>query len=76
MFVWAKIPKEHLKGKNTIDYSMDLVEICGSCSCRRRGVRRNGEGYVRIALVENEQRLRQAVRNIKRFVSEKPVGKN
>jgi len=35
----------------------------------------NGEGYMRIALVENEQRLRQAIRNISRFVQEKPIRK-
>ncbi len=35
----------------------------------------NGEGYVRIALVENEQRLRQAIRNISRYVQQKPVRK-
>ena len=35
----------------------------------------NGEGYMRIALVENEQRLRQAVRNISRFEQDKPIRK-
>ncbi len=76
MFVWAKIPKEHLKGKNTIDYSMDLVEYAEVAVAAGGAFGENGEGYVRIALVENEQRLRQAVRNIKRFVNEKPVKKN
>ncbi len=38
MFVWAKIPKEHLKGKNTIDYSMDLVEYAEVAVARGRGV--------------------------------------
>jgi alanine-synthesizing transaminase len=33
-----------------------------------------GEGYVRIALVENEQRIRQAARNVKRFLGD--IGKN
>jgi alanine-synthesizing transaminase len=75
MFVWAKIPQEHLKGKNTIDYSMDLVEYAEVAVAAGGAFGENGEGYVRIALVENEQRLRQAVRNIKRFVSEKPVRK-
>jgi len=75
MFVWAKIPKEHLKGKNTIDYSMDLVEYAEVAVAAGGAFGENGEGYVRIALVENEQRLRQAVRNISRFVREKPVGK-
>jgi alanine-synthesizing transaminase len=75
MFVWAKIPQEHLKGKNTIDYSMDLVEYAEVAVAAGGAFGENGEGYVRIALVENEQRLRQAVRNISRFVREKPVGK-
>jgi alanine-synthesizing transaminase len=75
MFVWAKIPKEHLKGKNTLDYSMDLVEYAEVAVAAGGAFGENGEGYVRIALVENEQRLRQAVRNIKRFVSEKPAKK-
>jgi len=35
----------------------------------------NGEDYMRIALVENEQRLRQAIRNISRFVQQKPIRK-
>ena len=35
----------------------------------------NGEDYMRIALVENEQRLRQAIRNISRFIQEKPIRK-
>ncbi|MGA2172214.1 MAG: aminotransferase class I/II-fold pyridoxal phosphate-dependent enzyme [Sedimentisphaerales bacterium] len=75
MFVWAKIPQEHLKGKNTIDYSMDLVEYADVAVAAGGAFGENGEGYVRIALVENEQRLRQAVRNISRFVREKPVKK-
>ena len=75
MFVWAKIPQEHLKGKNTIDYSMDLVEYAEVAVAAGGAFGENGEGYVRIALVENEQRLRQAVRNISRFVREKPVRK-
>jgi alanine-synthesizing transaminase len=75
MFVWAKIPKEHLKGKNTIDYSLDLVEYAEVAVAAGGAFGENGEGYVRIALVENEQRLRQAVRNISRFVREKPIKK-
>ncbi|MGD0595991.1 MAG: aminotransferase class I/II-fold pyridoxal phosphate-dependent enzyme [Sedimentisphaerales bacterium] len=75
MFVWAKIPQEHLKGKNTIDYSLDLVEYAEVAVAAGGAFGENGEGYVRIALVENEQRLRQAVRNISRFVREKPIKK-
>ena len=36
------------------------------------GFGEHGEGYVRIALVENEHRIRQAARNIKRFLSQAP----
>ncbi len=75
MFVWAKIPKEHLKGKGTIDYCMDLMEYAEVAVAPGRAFGENGEDYVRIALVENEQRLRQAVRNISRFIRERPVRK-
>jgi len=75
MFVWAKVPDEHSKGKGSIDYAMDLMEYAEVAVAPGRGFGENGEGYMRIALVENEQRLRQAVRNISRFVREKPVRK-
>jgi len=73
MFVWAKIPQEHLRGKGTIDYAMDLMEHAEVALAPGRAFGENGEGYVRIALVENQQRLRQAIRNIGRFVQEKPI---
>jgi alanine-synthesizing transaminase len=76
MFVWAKIPQEHLKGKGTIDYCLDLMEYAEVAVAPGRAFGENGEGYVRIALVENEQRLKQAVRNISRFVQERPIRKN
>jgi len=75
MFVWAKVAPEHLNGKGTIDYAMDLMEGAEVCLAPGRAFGENGEGYVRIALVENEQRLRQAVRNISRFVQNRPVRK-
>ena len=75
MFVWAKVPDEHLGGKGTIDYAMDLMEYAEVAVAPGRAFGENGEGYMRIALVENEQRLRQAVRNISRFVRQKPIRK-
>ncbi len=75
MFVWARVPEEHLKGKGTIDYAMDLMEHAEVAIAPGRAFGENGEGYMRIALVENEQRLRQAVRNISRFINEKPIRK-
>jgi len=75
MFVWARVPDEHLKGKSTIDYAMDLMEHAEVAVAPGRAFGEHGEGYVRIALVENEQRLRQAIRNISRFAQEKPIRK-
>lgn len=68
MFVWAKVPPQHTKGKGTIDYAMDLLEYADVAIAPGRAFGENGEGYMRIALVENEQRLRQAIRNIGRFI--------
>jgi len=75
MFVWAKVPKEHSKGKGSIDYAMDLMEHAEVAIAPGRAFGENGEDYMRIALVENEQRLRQAVRNISRFVQQRPIRK-
>lgn len=75
MFVWAKAAEEHLNGKGTIDYAMDLMEHTEVAISPGRAFGENGEGYFRIALVENEQRLRQAIRNISRYVQQRPVRK-
>jgi alanine-synthesizing transaminase len=68
MFVWAKVPKEHSKGRGSIDYALDLMDYAEVAIAPGRAFGEGGEDYMRIALVENEQRLRQAIRNIGRFV--------
>lgn len=75
MLVWAKVNPEHSRGKGTIDYAMDLMEYAEVAIAPGRAFGENGEGYMRIALVENEQRLRQAIRNITRFVQQRPIKK-
>ena len=75
MFVWAKVPPEHLAGKGTIDYAMELMEKANVSIAPGRAFGENGENYMRIALVENENRLRQAIRNISRFIQDKPLKK-
>ncbi|MHC4122238.1 MAG: aminotransferase class I/II-fold pyridoxal phosphate-dependent enzyme [Planctomycetota bacterium] len=75
MFVWAKVPKAHSDGKPSIDYAMDLMEHAEVAIAPGRGFGENGENYMRIALVENEQRLKQAIRNISRFIQQKPIRK-
>ena len=61
MFVWAKVPQEHSKGKGSIEFANDLVEYADVAISPGRAFGENGENYMRIALVENEQRLRQAI---------------
>src|SRR5690606_5199781 len=76
MFVWAKVPPEHLNGKGSIDYAMDLMEHAEVAIAPGRAFGESGEDYMRIALVENKQRLRQAIRNIGRYTQQKPIRKS
>ena len=66
MFVWAKIKPEHLGGKDTIDFCLRMMDEAEVALAPGRAFGENGEGHVRIALVENEQRLKQAMSNIER----------
>ncbi|MCF7972782.1 MAG: aminotransferase class I/II-fold pyridoxal phosphate-dependent enzyme [Phycisphaerae bacterium] len=76
MFVWAKFSAEHSRGLGSIEYAMDLMEHAEVAIAPGRAFGENGENYMRIALVENEQRLRQAIRNISRYSQEKPIRKS
>jgi alanine-synthesizing transaminase len=69
MFAWAPIPEvfSHL---GSLEFSRLLLERAGVAVSPGVGFGEYGEGYVRIALVENEQRIRQAARNIRKFLSE------
>jgi alanine-synthesizing transaminase len=66
MFVWAKYPAEWQARMGSIDFSMKLLEEAEVAVSPGRGFGELGEGYLRLALVENEQRLRQAARQIGR----------
>ncbi|RLS58685.1 MAG: aminotransferase class I/II-fold pyridoxal phosphate-dependent enzyme [Planctomycetota bacterium] len=63
MFVWAKIP-DQFAGMGSINFSMKLLEEGGVAVSPGRGFGEEGEGYLRLAIVENSNRLRQAVREI------------
>ena len=76
MFVWARVPEEHSRGKGSIDFAMDLMEHAEVSIAPGRAFGEMGEHHMRIALVENEQRLRQAMRNISRYVNQKPIRKS
>jgi alanine-synthesizing transaminase len=73
MFVWTRVPEAHSKGKGSIDFAMDLLEHAYVAIAPGRAFGENGEHYMRIALVENEHRLRQAIRNIGLYIQGKPV---
>jgi alanine-synthesizing transaminase len=66
MFVWAPIPAPWRSKMGSIDFAMKLLEEAEVAVSPGRGFGEAGEGYLRLALVENEQRLRQAVRQIGR----------
>ncbi len=69
MFVWAKIKPEHMKGQGTIDFCLRMMDEAEVSLSPGRAFGEGGEGYVRIALVENEHRLRQAMRNLDRVLN-------
>jgi alanine-synthesizing transaminase len=69
MFAWAPIPDmfAHL---GSLEFSKMLLEKASVAVSPGVGFGEYGEGYVRIALVENEQRIRQAARNIRKFFAD------
>jgi len=73
MFAWAPLPPR-FKDMGSLAFSKLLLEEANVAVSPGVGFGENGEGYVRIALVENRQRLRQATRNIKQFLNGRSVG--
>src|SRR5437870_7700709 len=73
MFVWARYPEEWRNKMESIDFAMKLLEEAEVAVSPGRGFGEAGEGYLRLALVENEQRLRQAVRQIGRCLRPEDV---
>jgi len=71
MFAWAPLP-EAFREIGSIEFATLLVEKADVAVSPGIGFGEYGEGYVRIALVENEQRIRQAARNIRRFLESAP----
>ncbi|HAA1523840.1 alanine transaminase [Campylobacter sp. BCW_6876] len=69
MFVWAKLPesKRHLK---SLEFSKQLLQCASVAVSPGIGFGEAGDEYVRIALIENENRIRQAARNIKKYLKE------
>jgi alanine-synthesizing transaminase len=68
MFAWAKIPAQY-EAAGSMLFSKLLIEEAGVAVAPGVGFGEHGEGYVRIGLVENEHRIRQAARNMKKFLA-------
>jgi alanine-synthesizing transaminase len=67
MFAWAPLPPA-LKDMGSLEFSKQLLVHADVAVAPGVGYGEEGEGFVRIALVENEQRLRQAARNVRRYL--------
>jgi alanine-synthesizing transaminase len=75
MFVWARFPEPWRSQMGSIDFAVKLLEEANVAVSPGRGFGESGEGYLRLALIENEHRIRQAVRQISRCLrAEKVVG--
>jgi len=66
MFVWAEIP-DKFKAMGSLQFSKMLIDEAEVVTSPGVAFGEYGEGYLRISMVENEQRIRQAVRNIKKL---------
>jgi len=75
MFLWVKVPEEALQGRSTIDFAMALMEDAEVAVAPGRAFGAGGEGYLRLALAENEHRIKQAIRQIGRALKKKATSK-
>lgn len=71
MFVWVKIPEPWASKMDSFQFAMKLLKEGDVIVSPGAGFGPAGEGYLRLALVENEKRLRQAVRQIGRCLEKK-----
>ena len=67
MFAWAAVP-EAFRDTGSMLFSKLLIEEAGVAVSPGVAFGEYGEGFVRIGLVENEHRIRQAARNVKKFL--------
>jgi alanine-synthesizing transaminase len=71
MFVWAEMP-EQTKQMGSLEFAKVLVQEAGVAVSPGIGFGNAGEGFVRFALIENEERIRQAVRGIRNVLQQVP----
>jgi alanine-synthesizing transaminase len=71
MFAWASLPPA-FRDLGSVEFSKLLIEKASIAVSPGLGFGEYGEGFIRIALVENEHRIRQAARNLKKFLAQAP----
>ena len=76
MFVWAPVPEPWRSRMSTMDFAMLLLDKGNVAVSPGSGFGPSGEGFLRMSLVENESRLRQAVRHIKQCLRDAESAKN
>jgi alanine-synthesizing transaminase len=69
MFVWVKIPEPYCR-MGSMEFSVQMMHHANVAMAPGIGFGKEGEGYLRLALVENEHRIRQALRQMKRALPE------
>jgi alanine-synthesizing transaminase len=69
---WAAIPEPFRSRAGSFEFAMKLLEEANVVVSPGRGFGETGEGFLRLALVENAERLRQAVRQIARCLRANP----
>jgi alanine-synthesizing transaminase len=74
MFIWAKIPEAQLQGRTSMEFTLWLIDEAEVAISPGDAFGPGGQGYVRIAMVENEHRIRQAMRNIAKALKLKKDG--
>ena len=68
MFAWAPLP-EKFKNKGSLSFAKELMLHADVAVAPGIAFGEYGEGYVRVGLVENEQRIRQAAKNVKKLLN-------
>jgi len=68
MFAWAPVPDQY-RDRGSMEFAKQLLVHAKVAVSPGIGFGEYGEGFVRVALVENEHRIRQAARNVKKFLS-------
>ncbi len=69
MFVWAPIPEQY-RSMGSVEFASKLVREAGVATSPGEGFGPGGEGFVRFALIENQQRTHQALRSLKRVLTD------